>query len=42
MLFKYHDKALTLNSIHYAMLYPQNGDHIMAIESATSLHPMYI
>jgi len=26
---------------HYAMLYPQNGDRIMAIDSVTSLHPMY-
>ena len=24
------------------MLYPQNGDRIEAIDSVTSLHPMYI
>jgi len=24
-----------------AMLYPQNGDRIVAIDSVTSLHPMY-
>jgi len=24
------------------MLYPQNGDRIVAIDSVTSLHPMYI
>ena len=23
------------------MLYPQNGDHIVTINSVTSLHPMY-
>ena len=23
------------------MLYPQNGDRIVAIDSVTSLHPMY-
>jgi len=27
---------------HYAMLYAQNGDCIVAIESLTSRHPMYI
>jgi len=32
---------LPLNSTHYAMLYPQNGDRIVAIDSVTSLHPMY-
>jgi len=26
---------------HYAMLYPQNGDRIVDIDSVTSLHPMY-
>jgi len=28
------------NSTHCAMLYPQNGDRIVAIDSVTSLHPM--
>ena len=30
-----------LNSTHYAMLYPQNGDRILTTDSVTSLHPMY-
>jgi len=25
----------------HAMLYPQNGDHIVAMDSVTSLHPVY-
>ena len=25
----------------HAMLYPQNGDHIVAIDSVTSFHPVY-
>ena len=29
------------NSTHYIMLYPQNGDRIVTIDSVTSLHPMY-
>jgi len=41
MLFKQHDKSLPLNYTHYAMLYPQNGDRIVATDSVTSLHPMY-
>jgi len=41
MLFKYHDKSSPLNSTDYAMLYPQIGDRIVAIESVTSVHPMY-
>jgi len=40
MLFKEQDKSSPLNSAHYAMLYPQNGDRIMAIDSVTSLNPM--
>ena len=34
MLFKQHDKssASPLNSTHYAMLYPQHGDRIVAID----------
>jgi len=39
MLFKQHDTSSPLNSTHYAMLYPQNGDCIVAIDSMTSLHP---
>jgi len=30
-----------LTSTHYAMLYPQNSDRIAAIDSVTSLHPIY-
>jgi len=29
------------NSTYYAMLYPQNGDRIVAIDSVTSLHLKY-
>jgi len=38
--FMTHDVSLPLNSTHYAMLYPQNGDRIVTIDSVTSLHPM--
>jgi len=38
--FMTHDVSLPLNSTHYAMLYPQNGDRIVAIDSVTSLHRM--
>jgi len=38
MLFKQHEKYSSLNSTHYATLYPQNGDRIVAIEPVTSLH----
>jgi len=41
MLFKKRDDSSPLNSTHYAMLYPQNGDRVEAIDSMTSLHPMY-
>jgi len=41
MLFKYHDKSSPPNSTQYAMLYPQNGDRIVAIDSVTSFHPVY-
>jgi len=27
---------------HLVMLYPQNGDRIVATDSVTSLHPVYI
>ena len=41
ILFKY-DKSSPLNSTHhFYMLYPQNGDRIVAIDSVTSLHPVY-
>jgi len=31
---------LPFNSTHYIVLYPQNGDHIVTVDSVTSLHPM--
>jgi len=40
MLFKQHDNSSPLNSTHYAMLYPQNGDRIVAVHFVTSFHPM--
>ena len=42
ILFKYHDKSSPLDSTHYAVLYPQNGDRIVAIDRVTSLHPVYL
>jgi len=42
MLFKKHDKSSAVYSTHCAMAYPQNGDRIVAIDSVTSLHHMYI
>jgi len=41
MLFKLQDKSSPPSYTHYAMLYPQNGVRIVAIDSVTSLHPMY-
>jgi len=38
MLSKQHNKSSPLNSTHYAMLYAQNGDRIVAVDSVTSLH----
>ena len=38
----YINNTTNLNSMYYAMLYPQNGDRIVAIDSVTSLHPVYI
>ena len=32
---------MPLNSTYYAMLYPQNYDRIMTIDSERSLHGMY-
>jgi len=37
MLFKQHNESSHLNSTHYAMLYPQNADRIVVIDSVTSL-----
>ena len=33
--------SLPFNSAHYIMLYPQNGDRILTIDSVTTLHPVY-
>ena len=27
--------------MHYIVLYPQNGDRIVSIDSVASIHPMY-
>jgi len=32
---------MLFNFTHYAMLYPQNGDRIVAIDFVTSPHPMF-
>ena len=40
-LFEQHDKSSHFNSAHCVVLYPQNGDRIVTIDSVTSLHPMY-
>ena len=40
MLFKQHDNTSPLNSTLYAMSYPQNGDHIVAVDFMTSFHLM--
>ena len=42
MLFKQYNKSSPLNSTHYAMLYPQNGDRIVAVDSVESLHTVYL
>ena len=35
------DKSSPFNSTHNTVLYPQNGDGIMTIDSAHSLHSVY-
>jgi len=42
MLLKQHNKSSPLDSAHYAILYPQNGDRIVAIDSVTSIHRCYV
>jgi len=42
MLFKQHDKSSPLNSTYYPMLYPQNGDRIVMIDSVTTHFTLYI
>ena len=41
ILFEQHDKSSPFNSTHYVVLYPQNGDRIVTIDSVTSFHPMH-
>ena len=42
LLFEMHDKSSPFNSTLYIVLYPQNGDRIVTIDSVTSLHPICI
>ena len=37
----YLNNTSPLNSTHYIVLYPQNGDPFVTIDSVTSLHPRY-
>jgi len=41
ILFEQHDESSPFNSTQYIVLYPQNGDRIVIIDSVTSLHSMY-
>jgi len=41
ILFEEHDKFSLFNSTHYVVLYPQNGDRIVTVDSVTLLHPVY-
>ena len=41
MLFRQHYNSSLLNSTHYAMLYQQNGDRIVAIDFVTSFYTIY-
>jgi len=40
ILFEQHDKSPPFNSTHYIVLYPQNGDSVVAIDfcDVTSLY----
>jgi len=42
ILFEWHDKSSPFNLTHYIVLYSQNGDRIVTIDSATSFHPVHI
>ena len=35
------NKSSPFISVHYVVLYSQNGDRIVTIDSMTSLHPIY-
>ena len=41
ILFEQDAKSSLFNSTHHMVLYPQNGDRIVTIDSVTSLHPVY-
>ena len=41
MLFELRAKSSPINSTHYAKLYRQNGEPVVAIDSVTSFYPMY-
>jgi len=38
ILFEQRDKSSPINSIHYVMLYPRNGDRFATIDSVTYGH----
>ena len=39
---KQHDKFSSVNSTHFAILHPQNGDRIVNIDYVTPFNPTYI
>jgi len=42
MMQLYFNNTINLRHLtHYIVLYTQNGDRIVTIDSVTSLHPMY-
>ena len=41
ILFERHVKSSPFNLTHYIVLYPQNGDRIVIIDSVTSLQPVH-
>jgi len=40
-LLKQHDKSSSRDCTHDVVLYPQNGDRVVAIYYVTLLQPMY-
>ena len=40
-LFEQHDKSSPFKPTHYVVLYSQNGDRFVTIDSVTSLQIMY-
>jgi len=41
ILFELHDKSSPFNSTRYIVLYPQNGDRIVTIDSVYTIIPTY-